>query len=193
MRTLTIIPIIHTPEEFGSLKQQVVSTHEQAFGKTFANELFADVRSYWEEVQRRIVCAGYGHPSLAEKLHIFIDSLPNSDNRAIVERVIHELHEKKIPFYSIAVMLQECGARIHGTEDIAALMNEYHYWQSIVRGQPADQAKEAHILEGRDRAIAKRINAIVPQKEHALLFIDRFHDVASKIRTPRKKWILITL
>lgn len=193
MRTLTIIPVIHTSEEFGSLKQEVVSAHERAFGKTLSEEFFTDVRSYWEEVQRRIVCAGYAHPSLAEKLHIFIDSLPNSDNRAIVEQMIRDLHEKKIPMYGIAVMLQEHGARIHGTEDIVALMNDYRYWKSVAEGKPADRAKEIQMLEERDRAIAERINTVVPQKEHALLFIGGFHDVAGKIRTPREKWILISL
>lgn len=188
MPVLYYAPMIHTSQELGSLKDAFLAAQAKECGEKKAQERLEETKRYWQEVERRIERSGLHLPEIASQLHIFIDSLPNTEE-VLVKKIVEELTLQKIPVYLIIKnkKLQENGAVIHGTEDPELLLQEYHYWTGVSQGRISDPATAQKLLQDRDQAIARRIAETVPDEERALLFIGRAHDVISELhKLPRK-------
>ena len=190
MRTLTVVPIIHTQQELGRWEKKITSIRQHAYGICETKQFLADIKSYWEKVDRYVTKAYFEKQDTLARLHIFIDSLPIT-NETICETIIRKSCETKIPAFIIAVALREKGAHIHETENAELLLEEYGYWKGCLeRGEPENNEKERRMLQDRDAAIVKRINAIVPHEESALLFIGALHRVADAFRAD-PTWTII--
>ena len=183
MRTLTVVPIIHTQKEFGILEGKIQHLQQRAHGISTMEQLLEAKATYWIAVDYCITKTYAEKPELLQQLHIFIDSLPVTSDE-ILEKIIRDHRERKFPMYVIAAALREKGAHIHGTENPHLLIEEHAYWKGrFERDEPEDVPKERRMLQDRDAAIAARINAIVPDEESALLFIAALHRVRDAFHT----------
>lgn len=192
MPTLYYVPMIHTPQEWGSFKNAVLAMQTKKYGKKGCSEFLQEIECYWQEVERRIRLAELYQPKTASQLHIFIDGLPNTDE-PFIKKIVEELISQKIPVYTIIKTLLENGATIHGTEDPELLLQEHRYWTEISQGKKPDPEMAQELLRSRDQYIAQRIVSVVPNGEVALLFIGRSHDVISILNQISNKLTFVYL
>ena len=192
MPTLYYVPMVHTPQELGSLKDAILIARTKLCGEKATSKFLQEVEDYWQEVARRIQHIGLYRPKIASRLHIFVDGLPNTEE-ALVKKIVEELITQKIPVYLIIEKLRENGATICGTEDLKLLLREHRYWTEISQGKTHDQTTAQELLRGRDQAIAQHINAVVPDEESGLLFIGRAHNVISKLNKLSKRFTIVYL
>lgn len=192
MRILYYVPMAHTPQELGSLKEAVIAKTRQIYGKQQTKEFLRQVEWYWKEVERRIQKAGLYQPETAVRLHIFVDGLPDT-NEARVEKIVQELIAQNIPAYLIIKKLRENGTKVYGTEDPELLLQEHRYWTEISQGRSGNPREAQRLLKARDRAIASRIDAVVPEGEIGLLFLGRVHKVIEELEKLLSKFKVIYL
>ena len=177
MKTLYYVPMVHTPEELGSLNEAIMKTQEALIGKARTEELLDKVAKFWEEVKKIIEASGFYQPEIASTLNIFADGLPNFEVEKVNKIVKNSI---RIPVYQIIERLQKAGAKVWGTEDYKLLLKEYRYWQDISQGKGADPLVAEKILKARDRAISKRIHEIMEEENEgasAILFMGYVHKV----------------
>ncbi len=192
MPTLYYVPMIHTPQELGILKDAFLDARMKMYGEKTTLAFLEEVKRYWHIVERRIERAGLYHPEIASQSHIFIDSLPHTEE-TLVMKIVQELILQKIPAYLISKILLENGATIHGTEDPDPLLQEHRYWKEISQGKTPDPEKAQELLRRRDQYIAQRIISVVPDEDLAVLFMGRLHDVVGIIIQLSKKFTIVNL
>jgi hypothetical protein len=180
MKTLTIVFMIHTLKELGSLREKVKEAEVRKRGVAGAEEFFGEVEQYWHEVARTVHETYLGVPDGAKNLCIFIDALPNVHDD-IVQKIVADLTDQKIPAYLVSHTLQEAGAKVYGTEDAKLLLEEYAIWTKAAQGEKADPWALEDLLLKRDHAIAKRIDEVIPEGGLGLLFIGRAHNVEKEL------------
>lgn len=193
MPILYYVPVIHTPQELGSLKNAFLARRTKIYGEKKTREHLEEIERYWQEEERKIYQeAGLHRPEIASKLHIFIDGLPNTEE-VLVKKIVEELTLQKIPIYLIVKEVVENGATIYGTEDPELLLREHAYWTGIAQGKISDLTMSQKLLRSRDQYIANRISAMVPDEESGLLFIGRAHDVICELNKLPRKFKIINL
>lgn len=181
-RKLHYVPMVHIKEELGELQETLVEARKKLFGVQQTEVFFKEIEKYWKLVGERIQKAGLFEPKTASSLHIFVDSLPDSTEELVQKTVRDLIAWGKIPAYQIIAELQIAGAKVHGTENIEWLVKETNYWKAVVgRKRTRNPQEEKESLENRDKAIADRINRVVPDKETAILFIGRNHKVVEHL------------
>lgn len=191
MKTLTIIYMAHTLQEFGSLAGRIKEIQTQKLGARGAQDFFDEIEGYWQEVGRR-VREKFLDDASAKQLAVFIDGLPNVDDR-IVRQIVTEMIAQKVPAYLIIQKLEEAGAKVYGTENPQFLLEEHAVWTHAAQGGKADPQKLQELLLKRDEAIAKRIDEIVPEEGGGLLFVGRAHDIVKELEKLPTKFRVIYL
>lgn len=191
MKTLTIIYMVHTLQEFGSLAGHIKEIQIQKRGTRGAQDFFDEIEDYWEEVGRRIR-EKFLDDASAKQLTIFIDGLPNVDDQ-IVKNIASEMIAQKIPAYLIIRDLEEAGAKVCGTEDPKLLLEEHAIWTKTAQGEKADSQKLQELLAMRDHAIAKRVDEVLPDGGQGLLFIGKAHDVVGELEKLPTHWRVVCL
>ena len=159
MRTLIVIPIIHTEKDIGSL-------------------LGAQPRSVdevWSGISRMIAELELPYANV----RLYQDALPLCEKETDIVREIAARGSKNHQFL---VELMEQGAQLVGTEDPHLLLQEYQDLQGALGGgkQGTENQREEQrqrLLSGRDRFIAGRINATLSAGETGLLFLGLGHSV----------------
>jgi len=175
MRTLYHVPLVHSSEELGSLKDWALAQRIRQYGSDGAQAFTQSVHEYWQEVERRIE-KKFSDVKTVKGLHVFVDSMPDTHDE-LIRRIISELAGKNISLYATVEKLMHCGAHVHATEDLSLLLAERAYWQRVAAGQPRDLDKEAALLVGRDNYIARCIDASLPQDGIGLLFLGQLHNI----------------
>lgn len=193
-RGLYYIPMLHTKEELGELKETLTEAHKSLFGAKQTEVLFKEIKEYWGLVAERIEKVAFYERETASPLHIFVDSLPNGTEDLIQKTVQSLIASGEIPAYQIIAKLQAAGAKVHGTEDLEWLIKEVNYWKAVVgRERLRNPQEEKELLENRDKAIIDRINEVVPQEEIGILFIGRMHNVVKPLTQPPYNFEIIYL
>lgn len=192
MRTLYYVPMLHTPQELGSVAEQVIAVREKVYGKQQAQAFISEIERYWKEVARRIQRAGLYVSETTQKLHIFVDGLPDVED-SLMQKIVAELIEKGIPAYRIIAGLTQRGAQLYGTEDPDLLLREREIWIGVAAGKRADQQELSVLLAARDRVVACRIDRVVPDGKIGLLFIGKAHNVAQELTKRSRTFRIIYL
>ncbi len=109
-----------------------------------------------------------------------------------LSKLVDALIEKRIPSYLIIEKLIEKGARIHGTESQALLVEEHKMWVNIANGINAEGIytegidtnllRKVKLLIERDEFIAKRIDETLPEDGIGVLFIGAAHKADEELR-----------
>jgi len=167
-RRLTVIPIIHTRADFGSLGSKVPVDQEY---ETMATQYWQTVSEYVQKL-----------PGDFSELRIYQDGLPDSS----IEMVTKIVDETQTANYGLLRLLRSKGAHIMGTESAPLLLQEYRALQAILNAENETQQYatrleytkvSAYLLEERDEYIAQRIKATLPEGGRGILFIGLAHEV----------------
>jgi hypothetical protein len=159
MRTLIVIPIIHTEKDTASL-----------FG-----EQFRSADEGWNEIRRMIAELRLDYASV----RLYQDALPLCEKE---RDIVKEIAARGSMNHQFLVDLMEQGARLVGTEDPKLLLQEYQFLQDALGGgkqgpEPQREHEIRKLLSGRDRFIAGRINTTLLAVETGLLFLGLGHSV----------------
>lgn len=182
MRKLYYVPIVHSPEEFGSLAKSFLEIKKRMHGSQ-AEKIYRErINRFWKEIRSRLKREGLDTQEKCQCLHIYVDGLPKTDENLIFQKVVQDLISQKLPQYLIIQELLEKGATIHGTESIKLLLEEHSMWTNTVKGISPDLKRKAVLLQERDQFIAKRINETLPKNEIGILFIGAAHKVYNELK-----------
>ena len=159
MRTLIVIPIVHTEKDTASL-----------FG-----EQFRSADEVWNGIRRMIAELKLDYASV----RLYQDALPLCEKE---RDIVKEIAARGSMNHQFLVDLIGQGARLAGTEDPHLLLQEYQLLQGALGGgkQSSEKQREdesRRLLAGRDRFIAGQINATLSTGEIGLLFLGPAHSV----------------
>ena len=175
MRTLIVIPIIHTEQDMGSLLEQVKQEYVTRYGHEKWAEHLKSIDEVWSGIRRMVAALELPYASV----RLYQDGLPLCGKEA---DIVKEVAARGGRNHQLLVELMEQGARLMGTEDPDLLLQEYQFHQGASGGgeqghenRREDQSRR--LLSGRDRFIAGRINATLSAGEIGLLFLGLAHSV----------------
>ena len=175
MRTLIVIPIIHTEQDMGSLVEQIKEEYVTRYGREKWTEHLKSIDEVWSGIRRMIAALELPYASV----RLYQDGLPHCGKEA---DIVKEVAARGSKNHQLLVELMEQGARLMGTEDPHLLLQEYQFLQGALGGgeqghenQREDQSRR--LLAERDRFIAGRINTTLSAGEIGLLFLGLAHSV----------------
>ena len=175
MRTLIVIPIIHTEQDMGSLLEQVKQEYVTRYGHEKWTEHLKSIDEVWRGIRQMIAALKLPHASV----RLYQDGLPHCEKEA---DIVKEVAARGSKNHQLLVELIEQGARLMGTEDPDLLLQEYQFLQGTLgsakkahENQREDQSRR--LLAERERFIAGRINATLSAGEIGLLFLGLAHSV----------------
>jgi len=167
-RRLIIIPVVHTRADSGSLGSKIPVNQEY---ETMAAQ-------YWQAVSEEVRRL----PVDFSELRIYQDGLADVSEEMVAKIV----NETQTANYDLLRWLRGKGAHIVGTENINLLLQEYRALQAIVSAESDKQRQTARLeymkvsaflLDERDKYIAQRIKADLPEGGMGILFIGLAHEV----------------
>ena len=175
MRTLLKIPIIHTAQDMGSLRDQTEQAYLDRFGHEKWLAHLKSIDEIWDGISQSIISLEL--PCTAVRL--YQDGLPVCAKEAEIVRDVARQGSKN---HRLLLDLMAQGARLMGTEDANLLLREYQLHQPRP-AQPGandeqmlrEQGRELLLL--RDRFMAQRINETLLTNEIGLLFLGLAHDI----------------
>jgi hypothetical protein len=177
MRTLILIPIIHTERDMGSLLEQVKSAYVMRYGEQKWAEHLECIDRVWVAIRQQVAALQLSYPMV----RIYQDGLPVCAKEA---EIVRDVAHSGSPNHQLILELMAHGAKLMGTEDPQLLFQEY---QLVTRGlsaaaksrelRPQLESESARLLTARDRYIAARINETLQGGETGLLFLGMAHAV----------------
>ncbi len=159
-RTLIYIPVLHSPQDMGSLATALAPSDDYR----------VQVAQYWERVEAEL----HGLRQAWQGVRVFQDGLPDA-REDIVARIVADVDS---PNYGLLRWLASQGAELIGTEDPVLLQEEYELLKASMTDEAARRsyvARAAGLLSERDRYIAARIGQLVPDGGTGLLFVGLEH------------------
>lgn len=176
-RSLIYIPIIHTPEDMGTLSHSVQRVLLRDISiKSWRHKMRSIVR-IWDEIERTIDNLDLSY----EKVRLYQDGLPTCGREV---ELVKEIALTGSRNHSLLIKLMNRGAILMGTESADLLTQEYLLVQQSVSKQEArsktkdgDFRMGSHesLLDERDRYIAARVNDTLLTGETGILFIGMLH------------------
>lgn len=175
MRTLIVIPIIHTEQDMGFLREEIKQEYVTRYGDRKWTEHLKLIDQVWSGIRQMIAVLALPYA----KVRLYQDGLPLCGKEA---GIVKEVAAQGSQNHRLLVELMEQGAQLMGTEDPSLLLQEYQLLQSALgdekRGHENLQQEQSRGLLGqRDRFIAGRINATLLAGEIGLLFVGMAHSV----------------
>ncbi len=118
-----------------------------------------------------------------ERVQLYQDGLPVDDSEEVVQGVVDRVAAQGSPNFQLLRSLRESGASILGTESPALLQEELSLQQQLTRsGDSAELRRQfADLTLRRDRFIAARVDATLPEGGIGLLFIGASHAVEPQL------------
>ena len=178
MRTLIVVPIVHTPEDLGTHIDEVKRQYIQRHGLRHWQQRLGRVEELWQDIRRRVLAL----PLDLSKVKLYQDGLPECGREL---EIVEELAQEGSKNYLLLLELVRKGGTLMGTESPALLMRERElFTHRIAAGKkpgPSRQGLYDRLIERRDEYIAQRINATLQDGETGLLFIGALHKVQLKL------------
>jgi len=178
VRTLLLVPIVHTPAEMGFAQQAVREIKAQLYGLQRVKRYEAEVSRFWNELEARL--------SDQTINRVYNDSLPlgGEAGREFVARIAAAGSRN----YRLLARLVAKGAQLEATEDASLLREEVDYLQRLVGALSLAEKTELAstykrrlqtLMQERDRYIAGQINTSLRHGERGLIFLGESHDIRS--------------
>lgn len=175
MKTVVIIPIVHSSADLGSLAEAVRERYLRELGPQVWNEHELLVARLWEQIGTSLGSL----PLVYEATRIYQDGLPVCGHEL---EIVREMAAAGSLNHQLLVKLIDRGAVLMGTEEPQLLMKEYqmHLRQLAAAASPGQSlraiaAEAAELLADRDRFIARRIVETLQESETGLLFLGAAH------------------
>ena len=175
MRTLVVIPIVHTEQDMGSLLEQTKQAYISRFGHDKWVEHLKSIDDVWSGIQQMINSLELPYASV----RLYQDGLPVC---AREEDIVKDVAAQGSKNHRLLLELMAQGAQLMGTEDAQLLLQEYQFHQAGARHadpehQHQREEQSRKLLWKRDRFIANRVNATLRAGEIGLLFLGLAHSV----------------
>ena len=173
MRALIYFPIIHSPQDLGSLGQVSgnLRTNEQE-----SNYLDA-VKHFWEMIAATIDDFKLDYKALK----LYQDGLPVCEKE---KEIVAEVAESGSQNYRLLQTLSGKGAVLMGTESPELLAKEYALMTQMLNAVDSTEicSENAQILlNQRDEFIAQRIDETLQDNEMGILFLGLLHNIETKL------------
>ena len=176
MRTLVIIPIIHTEQDMGSLLSEIKREYVSRYGLAQWDSHLNSIAEIWDGIRRMILDFDLPYASV----RLFQDGLPLCGTEAEIVRDVAARGSKN---HQLLAELAGRGARLMGTEDPQLLLQEYQFLQGALRDMQSEEGEQRwkqqsqRLLADRDQFIAARINDTLLPNEIGLLFLGMAHQI----------------
>ena len=175
MRTLIVIPIIHTEQDMGSLREEIKQQYVTRYGDQKWTEHLKSIDQVWSGIRQVIAALALPYA----RVRLYQDGLPLCGKEA---RIVKEVAAQGSQNHQLLVELMAQGAQLMGTEDPSLLLQEYQLLQSALGGEKRghenlQQEQSRGLLAKRDRFISGRINSTLLAGEIGLLFVGMAHSV----------------
>ncbi len=177
MRTLIIIPIIHTERDMGSLLEQVKHEYLTRYGHEKWVEHLQTIEEVWTGIEQIIAALELPYATV----RLYQDGLPICDKEAAIVADVARSGSRN---HLLITKLIARGATLMGTENAELLVREYQLVKALVsnpKPAPEDRSQlevdSKALLSERDRFIAARIDDTLRAGEIGLLFLGMAHAV----------------
>ncbi|MCX7004729.1 MAG: hypothetical protein NTV22_15860 [bacterium] len=182
MRTLLIVPIIHTSADLGTLAKDVTKGCIASCGENNWEQHKADVAAFWG------IIAGYFETMAVAGMKIYQDGM--IADGALAQKIVEEGVKSGSRNYELIARLLARGAVLIKTEDVALVKKERDSIVALTQAASIIRVVIAlikyklvknRLLHQRDAYIATRIDETLGQDETGVLFIGAYHAVTSKL------------
>ncbi|MDR3637639.1 MAG: hypothetical protein P4L84_27785 [Isosphaeraceae bacterium] len=183
-RRLIWVPVIHTPEDLGSIQQPVREAYLKQHGQSQWDRRVRTVADMWRRIARRIDELDLSYANVK----LYQDGLPICDHEA---QIVSDLAEGGSLNHQLLRELMKRGATLVGTESPELLIQEYTLARQILLGTKEDgsrapspsrvESRSREILDKRDRFIAERIAQTLQRGETGLLFLGMLHSINGRL------------
>lgn len=179
MRLLIYVPVVHSETELGSLTREVRNMFLEAFGVDDWSRLRVAVEAMWDGIRNKLLAL----PLRWQQTRLYQDGLPVCGRE---HQIVRDVAEQGSRNHKILLELMNRGATLMGTEDPELLVSEYRRIKKLVQAsQNQASASEMaklkhegdHILRGRDKFIARRVDSTLGDDETGVLFLGLLHTV----------------
>jgi hypothetical protein len=182
-RTLIWVPIIHTQEDMGSLREAVRRQFVERYGQAGWDEHVRAVDAIWAEIRRRLDALALD----PARTRLYQDGLPVCGQE---EAIVRDLARSGSRNHRLLVDLMDRGAHLTGTESAELLMAEYQLAVRLAKGATgsangssaamfADQGRS--LLERRDQFIADQIDRTLEPGESGVVFLGMLHNLKGRL------------
>ena len=171
MRSIILIPVLHTAADLGSLAESVREHYVARQGPAGWEQWQRVVGRIWDDIRAKIDQLRLDY----RKVRVFQDGLPVCGQEL---QIVEQLAEAGSANHQLVLDLVRKGATLVGTEDPQLLIREYqmHVEQlGKANAVPEGPAGAAELLEARDRFIAGRISETLLEDETGVLFLGAAH------------------
>jgi hypothetical protein len=173
MRALIYFPIIHSPQDLGSLSQVAgtLRTNEQE------NNYLDAVTHFWEMIATTIDELKLDYKALK----LYQDGLPVCEKE---KEIVAEVAESGSQNYRLLQSLSLKGAVLIGTESPKLLAKEYALITQLLNAVDSTEICSENaqtLLNQRDEYIAQRIDETLQDNEMGILFLGLLHNIETKL------------
>jgi hypothetical protein len=182
LKKLYFVPIIHSRSDMGSVASALSEKGALVLGNELWRQHEETVAGFWNSISKFFESMEvHGH-------HVYQDGLLADGEGGL--RIVKEGAERGSANFKILAGLVQRGAVLIKTEDISLVKQEHSYIVALAGAKsPAEQNTaalnykrvERHLLEERDRFIARTIDTTMKEGDSGELFIGAYHDVLARL------------
>lgn len=178
-RRLIYVPIVHTSVDMGTLAPDMRRAYSEAHGTSRWVQHEGAIADFWRGLAVKVGTLNLN----GTQARVYQDGLPVCGREL---PIVAELAQRGSPNHLLVLELVRRGARLEGTEETEALVEEYRLVKTaleIVDVEERDRfarekaGKRDELLKRRDAFIARRIDETLKPGEVGILFIGMVHDV----------------
>jgi len=175
---LIYLPIVHTQDDMGALKESVARATLEKMGRAGLSRKTAAIDQIWTEIEGAIAAL----PLSFDRVRLYQDGLPVCGREA---EIVTELAQAGSRNHQLLLRLMAQGAVLMGTESGELLVQEYQLARQALTAKPPRAAGVAAsrralsdtLLQRRDQFMAQRINDTLKDGETGILFLGMLHAV----------------
>ncbi|MBI2267623.1 MAG: hypothetical protein HYU64_21055 [Armatimonadetes bacterium] len=177
MRSLLIVPIIHTEKDMGTLAGYLANKFIDTYGPEAYQDHVRTVEGMWLGIRNLLL------KRLSEwaKVRLYQDGLPLCGRE---HEIVSQVAESGSENHRLLLELVAKGARLEGTEDPALLLEEYRFFKGMTEALSEEDrtdlvgrfnGRSDDLLRERDRYMASRISETLKEGETGILFVGLKH------------------
>ena len=182
MRTLILVPVIHTSADLGSLAKDVTNRGIADLGEYVWEKHQATVEKFWDAL------SGYFDSIDVLGVKIYQDGMVADG--AVGQRIVEESAKAGSRNYELVARLIKRGAILVKTEDFKLVKEERDRLIALTQAKSIARKliifvkyklAKGRLLNKRDRFIAKSIDESLGHGETGIIFIGAYHNIKKRL------------
>jgi hypothetical protein len=173
MRALIHFPIIHSPQDLGTLNTAV----NQSRSEQQVQQHHAAIEQFWTMIETTLAGLRLNYSGLK----LYQDGLPVCGKE---KEIVAEVAATGSQNYLLLQSMLHQGAVLMGTESAELLLQEHALMTELLQSgekNPSTLETAKILLSQRDDYIAQRINDTLHDNEMAILFLGFLHNIEDKL------------